>query len=669
MKIPSVVNEAIQKFKLPLIVIGVFVVLGGLYLVASHAATPFVSTEPETGTLSGCASMVTDTAASGGSAIKFGCATGTDALGLDETGNTIPDTNYTVPTGAIFMATNGNDANAGTQAAPLKTITKAIAKVPNGGTIVVRAGTYRDWYNNLSTTALTYAIANKTMTIQAYPHEQVWFDGTDVQDPASWTSDGAGHWYKAWNTPSFCQNGYYNFPYNAQPTTNTGPCTHYDMYGDPSNPAAGDPQMAFIDGAYVHEVTSLSAATSGNFFYDWANKRIYIATNPSGHTVELASRPVFLVMGGTATVNVKILGLGFKRYATNEIGNQTSGAVTLYGSNLVVENNVFKQMAGQALILGSKGSIANKNVLVNNGYNGMGSNGSFRSGPTVIDNLQITNNYVGHNNTEKFGTNCSASCGQGGIKLGHMNGFTAKFNIFDSNYGHGFWCDLACSHGIMVDNYSHDNNRSGIIYEASDTGIIASNLLVNNGFDGIRMGSANTKIYNNTMINNANYADLWVYDDARSLGYGGWTDVGPDTANIEVVNNVIYSYNILNRFQGATGQTNTEPDQFLIKFDYNAYFRTGGTAQIVTRWMNTATTDYKSTASFSTAHNGFESHSLDISSGTDPFFTNFTGGDYNVRSSSTAYHNGTTIPADVAAAIGITQTTSQSRGAIIWPGQ
>jgi hypothetical protein len=621
-------------------------------------------TEPEAGTLTGCASKVSDSTASGGSSVKFGCASGTNALGLDETGNTIPDTNYSIPTGAIFIANNGNDANTGTQASPYKTITKAINTVPSGGTIVARGGTYRDGYTN----GTTYGIANKKMTIQAYPHEQVWFDGTDVQDPASWTSDGAGHWYKAWNTPSFCENKYYNFAYNAQPTSNNGPCSHFDMYADPTNPAAGDPQMVFIDGTYVHEVTSLSAATPGNFFYDWANKRIYISTNPSGHTVELAARPTFLVMGGTSTVGVKILGLGFKRYATNEYDNQTSGAVTLYGSNLVVENNVFKQMAGRALVLGARGSIANKNVMADNGFNGMGSNGSFRSGPTVIDNLQITNNYVGRNNTEKFGTNCTTSCAQGGIKLGHMNGFTAKYNIFDSNYGHGFWCDLACSNGIMVNNYSHHNNRSGIIYEASDTGIIASNLLVSNGFTGLRVVAPNTKVYNNTMINNGGYADLWLYDDPRSFGYGGWSDVGPDTIKNEVVNNVFYSYNGLARYQGQTGQTNTIPEQFFTKLDYNAYFRTGGTNQVIVRWQNPATTDYKSTAIFGAAHNGFDSHSLDISSGSDPFFTSFTGGDYFVRSNSPAYHSGTTIPADVAAAIGVTQTTGQSRGALVYPG-
>ena len=76
--------------------------------------------------------------------------------------------------------------------------------------------------------------------------------------------------------------------------------------------------MVFIDGAYVHEVKTLAEATPGNFFYDWTDRRLYIATNPSGHTVEVAARPVALVLGGTGYA---LKGLGFKRYATNEYSN------------------------------------------------------------------------------------------------------------------------------------------------------------------------------------------------------------------------------------------------------------------------------------------------------------------------------------------------------------
>jgi hypothetical protein len=574
--------------------------------------------------------------------------------GLDHTGATIPDTNYAIPAGTIFLATTGSDGNAGTQAAPVRTLARATTLVPSGGTIVVRGGLYRDGGLRQS----------KPFTIQPYPHEQVWFDGTDVQPTANWTSDGNGHWSMAWSTPSFCDGKYYNLPYNAQASNNSGPCTHFDMYGDPAYPAAGDPQMVFIDGAYIHEVTSLAAATGANFFYDWTNKRIYIATNPSGHTIELASRPSAMILTGAGT---KVRGLGFKRYATNEHPSTlTSVAVYSSGTSVTFENDVFKQMAGGALHAAPRDARIATSVFVANGYNGLGSNGSQGSGGT--DSLVIDGNVFNGNNAEHYGKNCSASCGQAGVKLGHMVGFTAKNNVFENNVdAHGFWCDLACSKGVMVNNVARNNGRSGIMYEVSDTGIIASNLVYGNGNFGIRTCSANTKIYNNTVVGNGN-ANIWNYDDPRSYGVNGWTDVGPDTRNVEIVNNIISGTSIAVRSEGKLTTPNTVPAQFYSAVDYNAYYRASGVGQVLHHWVPpTNPVSYTSLSTF-TAAKGFESHSTDVASGTDPFFVDGANGNYTVRTTSTAYHTGRALPADVAGALGLTTTTIVSRGAIRWPG-
>jgi hypothetical protein len=658
------------------VVVALTVVVGILLVARFFAAGTPVAFEAETGTLAGCASTLTNSGASGGSAVKFGgCISSGDTstpTNLDATGTTIPDTNYPIPaSGAVFLATTGADANAGTQAAPFKTFTKAMNTVPTGGTIVVRGGQYRDWYSNAAGT--TYGIQNKTVTVQAYPHEQVWFDGTDVV--TGWTSDGAGHWYKDWNTPSFCQNTYYNLKYDAQAAN--GPCTHNDMYGDPNNPAAGDPQMAFVDGTYVHEVKTLAAATGNNFFYDWAAKRIYIATNPTGHTIELAARPVLLVMGGTNTVNVKILGIGVKRYATNEYDNQTDGAITLYGTNVLVENSVFKQMAAKALYIDPRGSVARHNVFVNNGYNAIGSNGH-ATGDGATDGLVIENNYIGHNVSEKFGTNCSASCGQAGVKLGHMDGFTMRNNIVEFNNGHGLWCDLNCTNGIYVNNLVHNNLRGGIMYEVSYGGIIANNLIYNNSQgNGIRLASGGTKVYNNTVVNNGmscpagdwcGNGQIWVYDDPRYQGTSG-KEVAADTRNNEFVNNILSGTIDMVRVQGTnTTGTNTTPDVYFAAYDYNSYWRETGAAQIAVHWeAPTGITNYTTLAAFTIAK-GFDNHGHDVVGGPEPWFVNSAGGDYTVRSTSAAYHTGAAIPADVAAATGLSAAAGQSRGALSWPG-
>ncbi len=657
----------------------------GVLLGILHAASQPNTREAEQGSISGCATILSDSSASGGSAVKLGSCTSpntNDPTNLDATGATIPDTNYPIPAGAIFMATNGNDNNSGTQASPVLTLNKAISLVPSGGTIVVRGGDYRDWYNNGSG---SYAFATKSFTLQAYPHEQVWFDGADVIPTTSWTSDGQGHWYMSWSTPSFCNGAYYDFPYNNQSkapsnltgtsgktySSNTGPCSHWDQYGntEANYPAAGDPQMLFINGQPMPEVDQLSLATGGAFYYDWANKKIYISTNPSGNTVELASRPIALVLSATSG-GYQIRGIGFKRYATNEYNNITEAAIYAGGGpNDVFENDVFTQMAAHGLGIGnSSGVVVNHDVFANNGFTGMTANGHSSSGGT--DGLIIENSVINNNNTGHYGLNCSLSCAAAGIKLGHMVGFTVKNNIFENNAGHGIWCDTGCTNAVIVNNLVQNNTMSGIFYEVSDAGIIASNLTYNNGQYGIRVTSADMKIYNNTDISSNSNGAIWIYDDARTPTSSPGS--GPDTTNVQIVNNLLVNLNntvcaVESQGESNSG-TNTQPSQFYSAFDYNGYYRVN-TGKKLMRWnpYGVSETDYNSASAFYSGQ-GWDQHSLDYVGGSDPFFVDLAGGNYQVRSSSAAYHSGTTIPSDVMAALGLSSGTDYSRGAITWPG-
>jgi hypothetical protein len=56
----------------------------------------------------------------------------------------IKDTAYPIPGGAYFVSTSGSDTNPGTEAAPWRTIQKAVNSAPSGSTIVIRGGTYRE---------------------------------------------------------------------------------------------------------------------------------------------------------------------------------------------------------------------------------------------------------------------------------------------------------------------------------------------------------------------------------------------------------------------------------------------------------------------------------------------------------------------------------------------
>jgi len=85
----------------------------------------------------------------------------------------------------LYVATGGSDGNAGTLAAPLKTIQKAVSLVAAGGTIAVRGGTFT------LTSTITIAksgTASAPITLTNYQAEHVVIDG----EPLPYTPGAVG---------------------------------------------------------------------------------------------------------------------------------------------------------------------------------------------------------------------------------------------------------------------------------------------------------------------------------------------------------------------------------------------------------------------------------------------------------------------------------------------
>jgi hypothetical protein len=116
---------------------------------------------------------------------------------------------------------------------------------------------------------------------------------------------------------------------------------------------------------------------------------------------------------------------------------------------------------------------------------------------------------------------------------------------------------------------------------------------------------------------------------------------------------------------GSTG-----PNTFMTGLDYNSYYRLEGSGRSLINWVDTTLTgNYKSLTEMQAQHPGLETHGQNLyTPATDPFFVNLAAGDYHVRSGSVAAGSGVALPADVAAAIGVTTAAGQNRGALIWPG-
>ena len=568
----------------------------------------------------------------------------------------VPDTAYDIPSGAVFMAPDGEDDAGGTERSPVGSLERALELVPSGGTIVLRGGTYRDGSSDRIT---------KSVTLQAYPHEQVWFDGADVV--TDWRSDGEGRWVlDDWSTPSFCDGHYYDFPYDAQREDNRGPCTHLDMADNPDNPAAGSPQMLYVDGVALREVPTREQVEGRSFFYDQQERRVHLGVDPQDRFVEMAARPMALRLEGGDGGSV-VRGLGFRRYATNEYnGNATHGAVLSAQPGNVYESNAFTQMAGAGMTVSdSRDVVVRGNRFVENGFNGLDANGSSTSGGQ--DDIVLERNLFDGNNTEGFGVGCEASCAAAGSKLAHMNGLTIRDNVFsDTREGTGFWCDLDCSRAVITGNVFEGNDASGLYYEVSKNGIVADNLMVGNGDYGLKSGSADMEIFHNTFVDNG--TAVLLYDDDRSPDVDGWSDVGPDTYDNDFVNNVVVGgAPPFAAWRTSSRGGNTGPDGFVEDMDYNAYGRPSGDGEVLIEWREDGSELFRSLSEFY-EETGHEEHGLALTLESGPLFVDEAAGDYRIRSSSPAHGSGSPLQEDVAEALGLAPGTVHDRGALTRSG-
>jgi len=541
----------------------------------------------------------------------------------------VRDTAYAVPSWAYFVAPNGNDAQAGTQAQPWRTVAKAIAVVPSGATIVLRAGMYRE--GNL-------VIKNKRLTLQPYPHEQVWFTGSQVvtgwvQDGALWRKDG-------WQ---------YQFPQGGgAPKVYPG----YEL--------AASPDMVFVNGQPLRQVGSKAKVTAGTFYVDDANRKLYIGTNPSGKTVEGATLAQALqIVDAPGSV---VRGLGFRHYAAHV--DKENAAVWGRATRLTFEHNTFVWNAAAGLSVVAPDGVVRGNTMSYNGQLGLHG--------TNANRLLLEQNTLVGNNQEHFGLDWEA----GGVKVTGSHDMVWRDNVSADNYGRGFWCDLSCYNTTIVRNIARNNARSGIDYELSAKALIASNVVVSNSFGGININESNTvRIINNTLVRNEFNLRVveWkrINTDSATSSISSW-----NTSNVVVKNNIFSNGNgdslrlvLVDDYSGtATPKTAA---QMVPELDYNGYHRSrASTPEVLVLWSRGTAGDYNS-STIGNVRSDFnkEAHGLGLDNvGSEALFVNEAGRNYHLTATSRAVLAGAPLPTDVAAAIGVQPGVRVNLGALVWPG-
>lgn len=425
----------------------------------------------------------------------------------------IGDAEYEVPsTDVRFVSLAGSDSAAGTEAAPWRTLAKAMSTTPANGTIVIRAGEYHEggvWWRAQDATAAGNAtlggaiLANDGVTIQNYPGEAVWFDGSSVV--TGWTFDGTN-----WRVPFVTK-------FDRTPTHTRGQDEATWPGGGGSTegfvvsefPYAAWPEQVFYDGAQLEQVGNLGDLGPGKFFVEGAayggsgvDKNAFISTyyvirdNPTGHELRISDLSRLCTIG---RINTTVRGIGVRRYAPALVDWSSFYVATQ--PNFFIENCIFEDSATYGLHSRSPSSVMRHLTVRRAGCEGISAGGD---GGLIEYSLFQNNVYHRFN----YGPDA------GDIKLGEVWDYTIRHNRFEDTYGHAVWFDQSCFKNNI---YSNDFFRCyghAIAYEISSRGYIVDNYFEDIGLaSDIRAphlcnpiwlsGSNQCQVWNNTIVNSS----------------------------------------------------------------------------------------------------------------------------------------------------------------------
>lgn len=447
---------------------------------------------------------------------------------------------YPIPAGAIFVNPSiGNDAAAGTMGAPLRTVVQAVARAVAGQTVVLRGGSYHE-----------RVIVSRSLTIQAYPGEAVWFEGT--VPVTSWAKSGSAWVHTGWTTEFDSSLGF-----------KIG--SNDSRFLQPGYPLANRPDQVFLNDVPLRQVAGASVVTAGTFAVDYATDTLTVGSDPTGNLVRASDL--------TQAIRVDVPGVTLRGFGVRRFGTpiSTIGSIRFNEAGSV-QNVYIDKSATVGLSFSGTGAVADHVTVTDSGMMGIHAN--------LANELSIQNSVILRNNLEHFNPWTAA----GGIKVTKSRPVTVKNNNISDNYGTGVWFDESSVGIVVAKNSVQNNSEAGIEVELSDTAIIADNT-VTGGLSGIYVfNSGNVRIYNNAVGGQVNQS-IWLSQNARRQANA--SEPGhdprypiPDPAVPWILRNVTIANNVLggsarDRIYVLDKETNVDADAMNILIVGNLFAKTG----------------------------------------------------------------------------------------------
>jgi hypothetical protein len=392
---------------------------------------------------------------------------------------------YDIPSDALFVSPSGSDSSDGTINDPMSTLAAAVDRAQSGGTIVLRAGNYHE---------SVVLPDSKQLTVQPFPAEAVWFDGTTPL--ADWQQYGRGWVHTNWTVQ-----------FDSSPTYTRGaPDNTVESWRfvNPAYPLAAHPDQLFLDGANLRQVGSQEQLGPGTFFVDYTAGRLYLGSDPTGHDIRSSSLSSAFVIAGPRTI---VRGIGVRGYAPS-VPDMGAIYIAPSAANSVLENILVQNDATTGISVNTSGVRLRR---VTSEYNGL-----LGVQATEADNLTVEGVLVRGNNTEHFNPSPAA----GGLKITSSRGTVVRDSSFAQNEGVGLWFDESCF-GVEVTGSSFIGNAvHGLQAELSAQVLLANNRFVANAASGAEIqNTGSVGIWNNTFSDNLRAINL-VQDKRRAADAG-----------------------------------------------------------------------------------------------------------------------------------------------------
>ncbi|HTE40284.1 MAG TPA: right-handed parallel beta-helix repeat-containing protein [Steroidobacteraceae bacterium] len=285
-----------------------------------------------------------------------------------------------------------------------------------------------------------------------------------------------------------------------------------DIYGDfPSNPKHKFAALHKSQGGIWPKriAGDQNNLVDESFYYDAEAKTLYIKTAADltrRHVVEVSTRP-YLVFGSGVS-DITLSGLRFAHSNTTSVSQ--SGAITLIGDRLVLENLDVRHADGAGFDISGNDNMVRQSVANYCGIIGMKVRGRRAQ---VLDNETSFNNTRGFNKWWEAGG--AKFVGDGGLQDSEVAGHRAY-----ANQGDGLWFDWHNDNNRIHRNVAARNTGMGIHYEASRRAFIYDNYVVGNGQRGIYLPNASESVVAHNLIAANGMEALAIVDERRAREQG-----------------------------------------------------------------------------------------------------------------------------------------------------